>query len=245
MTLLHQHNKFMKAKESREELVRDNELNLVQGSNASVDGPFKFMSQARIDCVHQEITDRLEELEESGLSRNEILYDDPHSGIPLKDDPFFQLIKSSNTVREMLIGPNEEFSADRVIEKALRQDVGPDPSLSTRRDDFRYMDAEEDALGPTWEYKKKFRDRTPLYGPEAVYAGHNSLERGQRMLEFEKDKPATFINRPLTRNQIRKKLMRSVSKKDIDFRNTQLMTKFLNPAGKIYNRWQSRLDTPV
>ena len=52
MTLLHQHNKFMKAKESREELVRDNELNLVQGSNASVDGPFKFMSQARIDCVH-------------------------------------------------------------------------------------------------------------------------------------------------------------------------------------------------
>ena len=82
------------------------------------------------------------------------------------------------------------------------------------------MDAEEDALGPTWEYKKKFRDRTPLYGPEAVYAGHNSLERGQRMLEFEKDKQATFINRPLTRNQIRKKLMRSVSKKDIDFRNT-------------------------
>ena len=120
MTLLHQHNKFMKAKESREELVRDNELNLVQGSNASVDGPFKFMSQARIDYVHQEITDRLEELEASGLSRNEILFDDPHSGVPLKDDPFFQLIKSSNTVREMLIGPNEEFSADRVIEKALR-----------------------------------------------------------------------------------------------------------------------------
>ena len=52
MTLLHQHNKFMKAKENREELVRDNELNLVQGSNANVDGPFKFMSQARIDCVH-------------------------------------------------------------------------------------------------------------------------------------------------------------------------------------------------
>ena len=72
----------------------------------------------------------MEELEESGLTRNELLYDDPHEGVPLKDDPFFQLIKNSRTVREMLITANEEFTADRVIEKALRQDVGPDPSLS-------------------------------------------------------------------------------------------------------------------
>jgi hypothetical protein len=48
--------------------------------------------------------------------------------VPLKDDPFFQLVKSSRTVREMLINPNEEFSADRVIEKALRQDLGVDKS---------------------------------------------------------------------------------------------------------------------
>ena len=79
----------MKPKESQDELIRDNELNLIQGSNASVDGPFKHMSQQRIDSVHEEITDRLEELEQSGLSRNEILFDDPHSGVPLKDDPFF------------------------------------------------------------------------------------------------------------------------------------------------------------
>ena len=30
----------------------------------------------------------------------------------------------------MLINPNEDFTADRVIEKALRQDVGVDNSLS-------------------------------------------------------------------------------------------------------------------
>lgn len=55
--------------------------------------------------------------------------------------------------------------------------MGPDPSLSAKREDYRFMDQEEDALGPTWEYKKKFRDKTPLYGAEAVYAGHNSLDR--------------------------------------------------------------------
>ena len=58
----------------------------------------------------------MQELEDTGLTRNEILFDDPNTGIPLKDDPFFQLCKDNRTAREMLIGPNEEFSADRVLE---------------------------------------------------------------------------------------------------------------------------------
>ena len=87
-----------------------------------------------------EIDERMEELEESGLTRNEVLFDDPNVGVPLKDDPFFQLVKNSKTVREMLINANEEFSADRVIEKALRQDVGPDPTLGAKKEKFKYMD---------------------------------------------------------------------------------------------------------
>ena len=62
----------------------------------------------------------MQELEDTGLTRNEILFNDALKGIPLRDDPFYQLIKGNRTVREMLIEPNEEFSADRVIEKALR-----------------------------------------------------------------------------------------------------------------------------
>jgi hypothetical protein len=62
----------------------------------------------------------LQELEDSGLSRFEILYDEPNKGILLKDDPFFQLIKTSKTVREMLIPSNADFNADRVVELALR-----------------------------------------------------------------------------------------------------------------------------
>ena len=100
----------------------------------------------------------MNELEVTRLSRDEILYDDPNSGVPLKDDPFFQLIKNSHTVREMLITANEEFTADRVIEKALRQDVGPDPSLSSQKQPFQFMDFNEDATGPTLDYKKKYRD---------------------------------------------------------------------------------------
>ena len=72
----------------------------------------------------------------------------------------------------MLITPNEEFSADRVIEKALRQDVGPDPSLSGKRENYKYMDY-EDALAPTWEYKKKYRDKDPMLSAEAAFSGYN------------------------------------------------------------------------
>ena len=66
-----------------------------------------------------EIDIRMQELEETGLTRNEILFDDQR-GVPLLDDPFFQFIKNSKIAREMLLKPSDEFSADRVIELALR-----------------------------------------------------------------------------------------------------------------------------
>ena len=53
------------------------------------------------------------------------------------------------------------------------------------------------------------------------------------------------MNKPLSRNQLRKKLMRRVTKKDIDVKNLPMMTKFMNDVGKLYNRYQTRLDSPV
>jgi len=42
-------------------------------------------------------------------------------------------VKNNKTAREMLLKPGEEFTVERVIEKALRQDVGPDPSLAMNK----------------------------------------------------------------------------------------------------------------
>ena len=129
-SLLHQQND-MKAKVTDEDSIHnENERNFIEGSLASVEGPFKYLTKERVAQIHLEIDERLQELEESGLTRNEILFDDPNKGIPLRDDPFFQLIKTNRTAREMLIAPTEDFTADRVIEKALRQDIGVDNSLS-------------------------------------------------------------------------------------------------------------------
>jgi ribosomal protein S18 len=39
--------------------------------------------------------------------------------------------------------------------------------------------------------------------------------------------------------------MRKVKKKDIDYKNLPLITKFLNDVGKIQNRFQTRLESVV
>ena len=98
----------------------------------------------------------------------------------------------------MLINPNEDFTADRVIEKALRQDVGVDSSLSGIESNFQYRD-KDDAMAPVWEYKKKYRETTPLVKADSYYAGGNIVDKQNKQLEYEMERPATFLNRPLTR----------------------------------------------
>lgn len=120
--------------------------------------------------------------------------------------------------------------------------MGVDNSLSGVQSNFQTKD-QEDALAPTWEYRKKYRDTTPLVKADSYFAQGNIVEKQNKQLDFEMEKPATFLNRPMTRAQIRKRYMRTIEKKDIDWRNTPMLTKFLNETGKIYNRYQSRLPS--
>jgi hypothetical protein len=63
----------------------------------------------------------MQKLEDTGLTRVELLFEDMEKkGVLLKDDPFFQLVKSSRIAREMLVPAGGEFNADRVVEMALR-----------------------------------------------------------------------------------------------------------------------------
>lgn len=77
------------------------------------------MSEDAKEKVHQEIDQRMQEIEDTGLSRDEILHE-KYGGVKLADDSFYQFIKSSRTAREMLLKPGEELTAERVVELALR-----------------------------------------------------------------------------------------------------------------------------
>lgn len=144
----------------------------------------------------------------------------------------------------MLLKPGEEFTADRVIELALRQDLGPDPSVTSNRVDYHFRDW-DDPEQSKWDYKKKYRDTTPLMNEEAYNADYKRMERRKTYFEYDQENPATFLNRPLTRQQLRRKLKRRITKADLDYYNTPFMTKFLTETGKLYNRYQTRLPTPV
>jgi hypothetical protein len=78
----------------------------------------------------------MQELEDTGLSKEEILYNKP-MGLPLKQDKFFQFLKKNRIAREMLIKPTESFNVDTVIEKALKQNIGPDPSIAVSGKNLR------------------------------------------------------------------------------------------------------------
>jgi ribosomal protein S18 len=242
-SLLHQHDNYMPLRtDEREELLRDNEISFVDGYS-SQHGPLKYMSEAAKEKVNEEIDRRMQEISDTGLTKEELLHEKVGDGVKLADDPFFQYMRENRTAREMLLKPGDAYTADRVIELALRQDVGPDPSLMMNRQNYQHRN--EEGTAPTWEYKKKYRDTTPVISPEAYFAGHNTTERRRRLFEYDQERPATFINRPLSRNQLRKKMMRPLRKKDIDHYNTPLIAKFLNDVGRLYNRYQTRLPTNV
>ena len=116
--------------------------------------------------------------------------------------------------------------------------------MSMNSEKYQYRDW-DDYDQPNWEYKKKYRDNTPILNSNAYFADNEVVQRRQKLFEFDQEKPAVFINRPLNRKELRKKVMRTVTKKDIDFKNMPMMVKFLNDTGKLYNRYQTRLETNV
>ena len=119
------------------------------------------MTDEEKDKVHIQIDYEMGKLEDTGLSREEVLYNKP-TGIPLASDPMFQFLKKNRDAREMLIKPGEEFTVEKVLDKALRQDVDVDRSKTLY--DKRYKlgeDADaEDKLEPRdyyWEADKHAR----------------------------------------------------------------------------------------
>ena len=94
-------------------------------------GPLKHMSAEARARIHEIIDRKMEELEETGLNRFQILDSQTkEKGIELKSDPFFQYLKVNRMAREVLLSPNEEFTVEKVINMALKQEVGIDKSVS-------------------------------------------------------------------------------------------------------------------
>lgn len=255
---LRQHRKDLQ-KLTEEELEKKAEAHHVD-SAYHTEKAKKWMSEQEKKVVHDEVDQKMQELEDTGLTRMEILYNEP-KGIPLSDDPVFQYLRVNRVAREMLVKPGEPFTADIILDKALRQDLEPDPTMAKKNKEYQSIREDYD---PMRHYKQKFKDTYELVNEESYLYGLKHIDEvleempGEEVdhkpktdwqmkrryddLKWESDKPPTFINKPLTRDQARKKFMRKIDKNDFNWKDTSILVQFMTKAGKIKNRYQTRLS---
>lgn len=243
-SLLNKHKGYENALKLKEEKEIDNKAIFV--SAYSTEGPIKFKSAEEKEKIHLEIDLKMKELEDSGLSREEILYN-KSEGIPLREDKLFQFIKTNKIIREMLIKPTEAFTSDLVIERALKQEIGPDGSLALKNKNFN-LESNLHHGYALKQYKSLFSSKKPdrMLRPDDYDYKTNYVDKLKLQVNAEQTRPVSFVNPPMMRSQLRKKfIIRTIRKADVSWKNLPLLTKFLNEGGKLMNKYQTRLPTSV
>lgn len=81
----------------------------------------------------------------------------------------------------MLLQPGEEFTSQKVIDLALKQDIGPDPALSRKKKHYLY-EHEIDADTKLGFSKDKIRDR-------AIFRSDNYFAEYQNKASTEDELP--------------------------------------------------------
>lgn len=198
-------------------------------------GPLKALTEEDKEKVHLLAEIKLDELEEANLSKEEILA--PESGkvgLKLSEDPFFQYIKSNRLAREILIKPNELFTPDKIVNLALRQDIGIDNASSmtnkkrTSRDELSWVDA--------FNLENSPKQHEEMLEPQAYF----SHERGIDWQDY-RERDYIHVKVPLNKGIIRNNDIEEINLMDLHWRNTALLTQFVNSCCFIQTPVQNRL----
>lgn len=59
--------------------------------------------------------------------------------------------------------------------------------------------------------------------------------------KWDSANPPSFLNKPLRREHAHKLYMRKIQKEDFDWKDTAILTQFMNKVGKIKNRYEYSL----
>lgn len=158
-----------------EQIKRDNFLQFEEYKTFSK--PKDQLTSEELLNIHMQIDIKMKELEDMGKSKEQILYNE-NKGIPLKQDPFFQFLKINRKAREMMFQPKEIFSVESLINKALKQNIGPDPYIGVNQKRIKDNDNLDDDYQITEENKKfnsKYRDES-LKDEDYYYKTNNKFK---------------------------------------------------------------------
>lgn len=174
------------------------------------------------------------------LTREEIL--DPKleklkPSLPLNQDPFFQYIKTNRAAREILISPNALFSPEKIVALALRQDIGLDNSAAT----IPKTIIEGDNL--SWVQNFNLENtpdiRREKLRPEHYFSLANAENVDKDYLGVKNNN--IKMKKPMTKNFVYKNDIEPINMHDLHWRNTALLTQFINSCAFIMNKVQCRL----
>ena len=178
---------------------------------------------------------RLSELEESNMTREELL-ELPGKGIKLAADPFFQLIKNDLKARHRLLSKaNVDYSVDNIVKFALNQEIefdraasGTGRRIKTQEDE--YNQDRDGILAESHQFK--------LAEAEDYYRGVSE----PRANEY-KQKADIDVLKPI--KTVRREKTTVINPLDIHWRNTELLVRFMTRFSTIKHRKYTGLPTSL
>lgn len=123
----------------------------------------------------------------------------------------------------------------------MKQDIGIDPNIGNVKNDL-YKDEILERLKNSRAIKSQGRHENKDFERSKEYFAAETYPQKEKLKEIL-NKNIDYHYKPLSYKQLRKKNIRYINWLDIHWRNTQLLTKFLNQSGKIVNKFQSRLPS--
>jgi small subunit ribosomal protein S18 len=198
-------------------------------------GPLKWMSPEDKAQVHNQASMKLQELEDTGLSRDEILYRQP-GGIPLAEDPVFQFIKNNHDAREMMMQPGQELTMENIVDAALCSKVDIDRAKVLPDREYLY----EHELPDDYLFQVNQGADPDKVHPRDYYWAEDLKGKFDEFKRYRAS-PGALFPEAINRRAVRRKNFRTLPVEDISYKNVELLTQFMTEAGKIKNKWQTRL----
>ena len=152
--------------------------------------------------------------------------------IPLNQDPFFQYIKTNRAAREILISPNALFSPEKIVSLALRQDIGVDKSAATIPKNIIKGD------NLTWVENFNLENTPDIRREKEKPEHYFSLANADNVRnDFLEDKENMLkVRKPITKNRVYQNDIDPINEYDIHWRNTALLSQFINSCAFIQNK---------
>jgi ribosomal protein S18 len=202
---------------------------------SSPSGPKSMLSENQKERINKLADERLQELEESGMSREEVI-GSQGKGIPLAQDPFFQIVKNDHKARERLFKDNEEYSVKKIVLYALQQNIGYDTSAVGTGKRIKTEDTmfNSNTKGLPINLSKE-QDTRDYYVSETSpaisdYDVKDPIEDYEPIIKKEYKRPTKEIN---------------IDVNDIHWRNTPLLLQFMTNTGRVKHRLRTGLSKPM